>query len=143
VNQFSIDYGKEGTPGKMSPALYFGLLPLLLLTALVISEYLFLSAVRVYEPEFLLPLLNTAVFLAACVVAYIARQTYLISGLPTILWIDCGVLTLALGALTAGWLIIPFGPNVNVTIFNLWRKTFFFSNFFVWLSKVFSVIIHS
>jgi hypothetical protein len=35
------------------------------------------------------------------------------------LWLGCGVLALGLGAAAAGWLIIPFGPNVNVTIFNV------------------------
>ena len=28
-------------------------------------------------------------------------------------------MTLGTGALAAGWLIFPFGPNVNVTIFNV------------------------
>ncbi len=104
---------------KRNPSLYLGLLPVLLLFALVLSEQLFPSSARVYEPHFLLPLLNTSLFLAAGVVAYIAMRIYLISGSPTILWIGCGVLTLGTGSLAAGWLIWPFGPNVNVTIFNV------------------------
>ena len=107
------------TRKKLLPALYVGLLPVLLVIALILFEYLWPSSARVYEPELLLPILNTTLFLAACVIAYIAGRIYLLSGLPTILWIGCGVLALALGALTAGWLIIPFGPNVNVTIFNV------------------------
>jgi len=104
---------------KRNPSLFFGFLPVLLLFAVVLGEHLFPSSTRVYEPHFLLPLLNTSLFLAAGVVAYIAMRIYLISGSPTILWIGCGVLTLGTGSLAAGWLIRPFGPNVNVTIFNM------------------------
>jgi PAS domain S-box-containing protein len=111
---------EEGATQKnRSPSLYLGFLPVLVLFALIISEYLFPSSVRVFEPSFLLPLLNTSLFLAACVVAYLAMRIYLISGSPTILWIGCGVLTLGTGSLAAGWLMIPYGPNVNVTIFNV------------------------
>ena len=41
------------------------------------------------------------------------------SGAAAVLWLGCGVLTLGAGALAAGWLIYPFGPNANVTIFNM------------------------
>lgn len=99
--------------------LYLGLLAVLALLILVLREHLFPSAVRVYEPHYLLPVFNTSLFLAASVVAYIARRIYLLSGSSTILWIGCGVLTLGLASVTAGWLIRPFGPNVNVTIFNV------------------------
>jgi PAS domain S-box-containing protein len=104
---------------KRSPPLFLGFLPVLLLFALVLFEYLSPSSVRVYEPALLLPLLNTSLFLAACVVSYIAMRIYLISGSPAILWIGCGVLTLGTGSLAAGWLIVPYGPNVNVTVFNV------------------------
>jgi PAS domain S-box-containing protein len=115
----SIGTGKEKTPKRLSPAFYFGLLPVLLFFALIIWEHLFPSSARVYEPHLLLPLMNTILFLAAGVVAYIARRIYLITGAASILWVGCGVLTLGIGAVTAGWLIWPFGPNVNVTIFNM------------------------
>ncbi len=110
---------ETGRQQKVSLFLYLGALPVLLLIAVVISEHLFPSSARVYEPHFLLPVLNTSLFLAAGVVACIAGRIYLISGAPTILWIGCGVLTLGTGSLAAGWLIWPYGPNVNVTIFNL------------------------
>jgi PAS domain S-box-containing protein len=115
----SIGNGKEKTLKILSPAFYFGLLPVMLFFALIIWEHLFPSSARVYEPRFLLPIMNTILFLAAGVIAYIARRIYLITGAPSILWVGCGVLTLGVGAVTAGWLIWPFGPNVNVTIFNL------------------------
>ena len=46
-------------------------------------------------------------------------RSYLLTGASTIFWLGCGVWTSALGALAAGWLINPFGPNANVTIFNV------------------------
>jgi PAS domain S-box-containing protein len=120
MNSITIDNNKENDQKKKSLLpFYLGLLPVLLLFGLIINEHLFPSSVRVYEPEFLLPLFNTVLFLAAGFVAYIARRLYLVTGSLSILWVGCGVLTLGLGAVTAGWLIHPFGPNANVTIFNV------------------------
>ena len=107
------------TRKKSSPAIYFGFLPVLVFLALVIGLWLFPPSVVVFEPHYLLPLFNSSLFLAACVIASIALRSYLMSGAATILWLGCGVLTLGAGALAAGWLIYPFGPNVNVTIFNV------------------------
>ena len=107
------------TRKKSSPAIYFGLLPVLLFLATVTGLWLFPPAVVVFEPHYLLPIFNSSLFIAAGVIAYIAWRSYLISGAATILWLGCGVLTLGAGALAAGWLIIRFGPNVNVTIFNV------------------------
>ncbi len=73
----------------------------------------------VFEPHYLLPLFNSSLFLAAFVIASIALRSYLLSGAAAVLWLGCGVLTLGAGALAAGWLIFPFGPNANVTIFNV------------------------
>jgi PAS domain S-box-containing protein len=100
-------------------AISFGSLPVLACLALVIGLWLFPPAVRVFEPHYLLPLFNSSLFLAAFVIASIALRSYLLSGAAAILWLGCGVLTLGAGALAAGWLIFPFGPNANVTIFNV------------------------
>jgi PAS domain S-box-containing protein len=107
------------TQKKSGPAIYFGFLPVLLFLALVIGLWLLPPSVVVFEPRYLLPLFNSSLFLAALVIAYIALRGYLMSGAAAILWLGCGVLTLGAGALAAGWLIFPFGPNVNVTIFNV------------------------
>ena len=101
-----------------------GIIIVLTLIAAVFCLRLILpSALRpalIFEPPLLLPILNTIfLFFVSCVVSYIAMRSYLISGLPTILLFGCGVLTLGVGALLAGWLIGPEGPNVNVTIFNI------------------------
>ena len=101
------------------PAISFGLLPVLVCLALVIGLRLFPPSVKVFEPHYLLPLFNSLLFLAAFVIASIALRSYLMSGAAAVLWLGCGVLTLGAGALAAGWLIYPFGPNANVTIFNV------------------------
>ena len=92
---------------------------MLLSLVLVIGLWRFPPGFGVYEPHFLLPIFNTILFLASAFIAYIAWRSYLLSGSATILWLGCGVLALGTGALAAGWLIYPFGPNVNVTIFNV------------------------
>jgi PAS domain S-box-containing protein len=104
---------------QSSLAISFGFVPVLVCLALVIGLRLFPPAVRVFEPHYLLPLFNSSLFLAAFVIASIALRSYLLSGAAAILWLGCGVLTLGAGALAAGWLIFPFGPNANVTIFNV------------------------
>ena len=104
---------------KSNPAIYFGFLPVLGFLVLVIVLWLFPPSIVVFEPHYLLPLFNSSLFLAALVIAFIALRSYLMSGAATILWLGCGVLILGSGALAAGWLIFPFGPNVNVTIFNV------------------------
>jgi PAS domain S-box-containing protein len=115
----SVGNEKGNPQQKLSPAFYFGLLPVLLLLILVVAFRLWPQAMAVYEPRFLLPAFNTFLFLASGVISYIAFRSYLLHGTATILWLGCGVLALGTGALAAGWLIVPFGPNVNVTIFNV------------------------
>ena len=115
----SIGNDKGDPPQKPRPSVYPGLVPVVLSLVLVIGLWGFPPAFGVYEPHFLLPIFNTILFLAAAVIAYIAWCSYLLSGSATILWLGCGVLALGTGSLAAGWLIYPFGPNVNVTIFNV------------------------
>jgi hypothetical protein len=74
MNTSSIAKGKVNLQLKLSSAHYLGLLPVLLFFALIIWEHLFPSSARVYEPHFLLSIMNTILFLAAGVIAYIARR---------------------------------------------------------------------
>lgn len=75
---------------------------------------------NVYEPPLLLPILNTVfLFTVACIVSFVAQRSYVAQGSMTILLLGCGVLALGSGALAAGWLIQPCGPNVGSTIFNI------------------------
>jgi len=104
--------------------LYLGSVPVLILLILVVALHLFLSAHpasrKAFEPPLLLPILNTVfVFIASGLVCFVAMRSYLFSGAPTLLSLGCGVLTLGLGALLAGWLIGPAGPNANITVFNM------------------------
>ena len=106
---------------------YFSYLgPLLVLILLVLIVSLHLASPThpvtriVFEPPLLLPTLNTIfVFLAGCTVSYLAMRSYLSWGSSTILFFGCGMLSLGSGAFVAGWLIGPWGPNVNTTIFTL------------------------
>jgi len=74
----------------------------------------------VFEPPWLLPLLNTT-FLSAIpfVIAYITTRAYLVSGSMGLLMLSSGVLTLGLSAFAAGILRTGMeGANTNVTIYN-------------------------
>lgn len=119
MDTFAAGYEKGNPQRNLSLLYYLGLLPVIVCFVLVIGLWRFPPAVTVFEPEFLLPSFNSFLFLASMVIAYIAWQSYVLSGSFTILWLGCGVLALGTGALAAGWLIRPYGPNDNVTIFNL------------------------
>ncbi|MFZ4437486.1 MAG: PAS domain S-box protein [Syntrophales bacterium] len=74
----------------------------------------------VFEPPLLLPIMNTLFAgLIPIAVSIIAARTYLSSGLNSLLFMGCGMMTFGFGAVLAGWLISgQQGPNVNVTIYN-------------------------
>jgi PAS domain S-box-containing protein len=112
------------TQKTSSSSLYLALVPVLLFLILIAVLYLLsrnLSFARfVFEPPLLLPLLNTVfLFIVGCIVSYVAMKAYQVSGSSTTLLLGCGVLTLGTGALLAGWLIGPGGPNVTATVFNV------------------------
>ena len=115
----------RGDPAKRTSglSLYAGFVPVLLLI-IIIAVLHFASpshpfARTVFEPPFLLPILNTIfLFLAPCIVAYMAMRSYFVGGSSTVLFLGCGVLTLGTGNLLAGWLIGPEGPNATVTLSN-------------------------
>lgn len=74
----------------------------------------------VYEPPFLLPILNT-IFLALIpfIVAYTMARLFINCGQVAMLMLGCGMMTIGLGAITSGWLIgMEGGPNRTVTIYN-------------------------
>ena len=74
----------------------------------------------VFEPPLLLPIMNTifAGFIPIAV-SIIAARTYFFSGLNSLLFMGCGMMTFGCGAVLAGWLISgQQRPNVNVTIYN-------------------------
>ncbi|MEI7672012.1 MAG: PAS domain S-box protein, partial [Deltaproteobacteria bacterium] len=74
----------------------------------------------VFEPPLLLPIMNTIFAgLIPIAVSIIAARTYFFSGLNSLLFMGCGMMTFGCGAVVAGWLIGDHnGPNVNVTIYN-------------------------
>jgi len=94
-------------------------IPIPLLIAIIIVLVL-VSPTQVFEPPFLLPLLNT-LFLSIIpfTVAYLAWRSYTVSGTISILFMGCGMLAFGFGALIAGFVIgLPGAANLNVTIFN-------------------------
>ena len=107
-----------------SSYLYLAFIPvpliILLIAALHLASPTHPVTRLVFEPPLILPILNTVfLFIVACVVSYIAMRAYLVAGSPTTLLLGCGVLTLGTGALFAGWLIGPGGPNATATVFNV------------------------
>ncbi len=99
---------------------YFGLLPVVLSIALVVIFRIALPSTAVFEPHYLLAVLNT-VFLALipCTVAYLAGRSYVTTGSLNILLIGCALLVFGAGNLVAGWAIEHPGPNSTVTIHNI------------------------
>ena len=75
----------------------------------------------VFNPPWLLPILNTVfVFAIYLYVAYICAKSYLASGSLSIFLLGCGMLAFGSASLFGGWLIAaPGGINVNVTLFNV------------------------
>ncbi|MDD5712609.1 MAG: PAS domain S-box protein, partial [Smithellaceae bacterium] len=105
---------------KRDYVFYLGLIPVLTVIALLLAFSRSPHATTVFEPPLLLPLLNTVfLFMVGCVVFYAAARSYLLSGLPALILLGCGVLSLGIGALVAGWVREPWGANANVTIFNV------------------------
>jgi len=105
-------------------SLYLALLPVPLCLALMVLLHLasptHAITRMVFEPPFLLPVLNTVfIFLVGWIISYLAMRSYLSRGSPTILFLGCGMLSLGSGAFIAGWLIGPWGPNVNTIVYTL------------------------
>ena len=97
---------------KMSLQKRLGLLSILaFIGAFVILELLNIRFVT--EPPLVLPLLNTMLIGAVCIVAaYIASKIYLSSNMFGILLIGDGMLLFGLGASVAGWLRFLTCPAV-------------------------------
>ena len=115
------DRGKPAIRNNLH--LYIGLIPILVLIVLITILHLISPAHpitrKVFEPPLLVFILNTVfLFLAPCVVSYMAIKSYLLAGSFTVLFLGCGALTLGTGSLLAGWLIGHWGPNVLVTTHN-------------------------
>ena len=75
----------------------------------------------VFEPKFLLPILNT-IFTGALplAVAFIAVRLYVSEGRTSFLLMGGGLIAFGSSAILAGWLRGgDQGPNVNVTIYNV------------------------
>ena len=94
-------------------------LPILICALLVLREELVRSETVIYDPPYLLPLLNF-LFLFACplLAGIIAAKGYLASGARSLLLLVCGLFVFSLGSLAAGFLLPEHGPNAVVTMHN-------------------------
>jgi PAS domain S-box-containing protein len=117
-----MDYRNEPGIKKGRLSLYVGLIPVLLPIVLIAVLHLGSPThplIRiVFEPPFLLPILNTVfIFVVACVASYIAMRSYLLNGSLTVLFLGCGLLTLGAGSFVAGWVRSAWGANVNIIVY--------------------------
>ncbi len=94
-----------------------GLIPMPLLTALIIIQAIFGSS-AVFEPPYLLPTLNILLIIPFAV-AFLCWRGYVSTGVIRILLIGCGMITLGLSELAAGFAIaLPGGLNLSAIIYN-------------------------
>lgn len=115
-----VDNRERETRKKSSRTLHLGLLPLLLFIALTALFRVFKPFTMVFEPPYLLPILNTA-FLAVMpfTVAYFAGRSYLTTGSLSIFLIGCALFVFGAGNLVAGSLIDLPTPNSTLTVHNI------------------------
>jgi PAS domain S-box-containing protein len=99
-------------------SVYFGLVPVLLAIAIIAIIRLFFPTSVIFEPRFLVPVLNSAMFLLYGSIAFAAMKGYLVSGAPTILLLGAGMLTYGLGTIVSGWVLFVSGPDASVAIHN-------------------------
>jgi len=98
---------------------YLPLLPVAVLAVLSLVLRVSFRSSAVFEPQYLLFILNT-LFLAIIpfVVAYFAGRSYAATGSVNLLLIGCGLLLFGAGNFIAGWVMGVWGPNSTVTIHN-------------------------
>ena len=94
-----------------------GLIPVPLLIALIIIQAI-LGSSAVFEPPYLLPTLNILLIIPFAV-AFLCWRGYVSTGAIRILLIGCGMITLGLASLAAGFAIaFPGGLNLSAIIYN-------------------------
>jgi len=111
-NRYVVKKGQlAGYPQLIPPVLLFAITGIFATT---------LRTSVVYEPPFLLPLLNSA-FLAAVpfFIAFLAARSYVRQGSRMLVLFGCGMVAFGLGSLLGGWGLARYGQNFDVTIFNI------------------------
>ncbi len=89
-------------------------------TIILIVILTFLDKHTVFEPPFVLAILNT-IFLGIIplFIAYTAYRSYRTSRSTNVLLLGAGMLIFGLGSIAAGWLNgLPAGPNITATLHN-------------------------
>ena len=99
---------------------YLHIIPPVLFLAFAGIFTTMLSTSVVYEPPFLLPLLNSALLAAVpFIIAFLAARSYARQGSRMLVLFGCGMVAFGLGSLLGGWGLVPYGQNFNVTLFNI------------------------
>ena len=112
-------YWVPSEPLRHQGRLLASILVFLYLGAMIVVYALNINAF--FEPPLLLLILNTTFAgLIPIAVSIIAARGYLFSGLNSLLFMGCGMMTFGCGAAMSGWLLDGQQvPNVNVTIMNV------------------------
>jgi len=112
------------TNNEGSTARFFNFLPVIpILLFFILAIILYFSGFNnssVFDPPGLLSFLNF-IFLFICpmFVGYLAAKGYMVSGSVSLLTLGCGVFSMAIGSLIAGFLLQATGPNAVITIHNI------------------------
>jgi len=88
--------------------------------AMIITVLAFLDIRTVFEPSYLLPILNI-LFLSILpfIIAVTLARIFLAIGNPSVLFLGCAMVSLGTGGLISGWFIGGHGgPNATVTTYN-------------------------
>jgi len=102
---------------RLSTLLPTGFLAMLLALHLLLPKSL--GPEFIFEPRFLLPVMNTLfICFASFAVAYLAGRTYQEGGMLRLLFLGCGALAFGLASSISGWLARPGMENSMITIFN-------------------------
>jgi PAS domain S-box-containing protein len=74
----------------------------------------------VFEPPFLLPVLNTTLLaVLPFIIASLAANSYARQGSRAFILFGCGMVAFGMGSLLSGWGLIRYGPNFYVTVHNV------------------------
>ncbi len=98
---------------------YLHLVPPLLVLAFAVTFFRSNNA-SVFEPPFLLPLLNTVLLSALpFVIAFLAARSFVRQGTRMFVLYGCGMVVFGMGSLLGGWGLLLYGENVSVTAQNI------------------------
>ena len=104
---------------KSSRVEYYHIIPTVLFMAMA-GIFSTSDTAAVFEPPFLLPLLNTALLtILPFIIAALAARSYARRGSLVFVLFGCGMVAFGMGSLLSGWGLFKYGQNFNVTVHNV------------------------